>query len=104
MDRAALFSTRAYRYSFDEKGIILDFTMGSAGLAAGARAGRFLRCGFLTGSEANPQARIGAGYLAASRLWGRFSQGITVRQLITDSGRTPNLVASSDRKSTRLNS
>jgi outer membrane protein len=51
--------------------------------------------GDITGSEANPQARIGAGYLAASRLWDRFSQGITVNQLITDSGRTPNLVASS---------
>src|ERR1017187_4239732 len=46
MDRAALFSTRAYMYSFDEKGIIFDFTMGSAGSAAGARTDRFLRCRF----------------------------------------------------------
>jgi outer membrane protein len=51
--------------------------------------------GDVTGSQANPQSRIGAGYLSASRLWDRFSQGITVSQLITDSGRTPNLVASS---------
>jgi outer membrane protein len=51
--------------------------------------------GDITGSEANPQSRIGAGYLAASRLWDRFSQGIMVSQLITDSGRTSNLVASS---------
>jgi outer membrane protein len=50
--------------------------------------------GDLTGSEANPQARIGAGFLVASRLWDRFGLGITVSQLITDSGRTPNLVAS----------
>ena len=51
--------------------------------------------GDLTGSEANPQARIGAGFLVASRLWDRFGMGLTVSQLITDSGRTPNLVASS---------
>jgi len=49
----------------------------------------------VTGSQANPQSRIGAGYLSASRLWDRFGQGITVSQLITDSGRTRNLVASS---------
>jgi outer membrane protein len=51
--------------------------------------------GDITGSQANPQARIGAGYLAVSRLWDRFSQGIILSQLITDSGRTRNLVASS---------
>jgi len=51
--------------------------------------------GDVTGSQGNPQSRIGAGYLAASRLWDRFGQGITVNQLITDSGRTRNLVASS---------
>ncbi len=49
----------------------------------------------LTGSQANSQARLGAGYLSVSRLWDRFSGGIVVNQLITDSGRTPNLVASS---------
>src|ERR1019366_1846396 len=48
MDRAALFSTRAYMCSFDEKGIIFDFTMGSAGSAAGARTDRFLRRRFPT--------------------------------------------------------
>jgi len=51
--------------------------------------------GDVTGSEANPQARIGAGYLTVSRLWDRFGQGIVLNQLITDSGRTRNLVASS---------
>ncbi|MGC9944837.1 MAG: TolC family protein [Bryobacteraceae bacterium] len=51
--------------------------------------------GDVTGSQANPQSRIGAGYLSASRLWDRFGQGITLSQLITDSGRTRNLVASS---------
>jgi outer membrane protein len=51
--------------------------------------------GDVTGSQGNPQGRIGAGYLTASRLWDRFGQGITVNQLITDSGRTRNLVASS---------
>lgn len=51
--------------------------------------------GDLTGSQANNAARIGAGDLAASRLFDRFGQGVIVRQLITDSGRTPNLVANS---------
>lgn len=50
--------------------------------------------GDLTGSQGNNQARIGAGDLTASRLFDRFGQGVIVRQLITDSGRTPNLVAS----------
>lgn len=51
--------------------------------------------GDITGSVANYEARIGAGYLTDSRLFNRFGQGITVSQLVTDSGRTPNLVASS---------
>ena len=51
--------------------------------------------GEVTGSEGNPQARIGAGYLSASRLFDRFGQGISISQLITDSGRTSNLVSSS---------
>ncbi len=49
----------------------------------------------LTGSQANQNARMGAGYLTDSRLFSRFGQGITFSQLVTDSGRTPNLVASS---------
>jgi outer membrane protein len=51
--------------------------------------------GDLTGSQGNHGARIGAGDLPASRLFNRFGQGFVVRQLVTDSGRTPNLVASS---------
>ena len=39
--------------------------------------------------------RIGAGALTDSRLFNRFGQGFVVSQLITDSGRTPNLVANS---------
>jgi outer membrane protein len=50
--------------------------------------------GDITGSQGNNLARIGAGDLAASRLFDRESQGIEVHQLITDSGRTHNLVAS----------
>jgi len=49
----------------------------------------------LTGSQANRNARIGAGFLTDSRLFNRFGQGITFSQLITDAGRTPNLVSSS---------
>jgi outer membrane protein len=49
-----------------------------------------------TGSQSsNSLARIGAGALSASRLFNRFGQGIVFSQLITDSGRTKNLVASS---------
>ncbi len=50
--------------------------------------------GEITGSVANQQARIGAGFLTASRVFNRFGQGINLSQLITDSGRTSNLVAS----------
>ena len=49
--------------------------------------------GELTGSGANQDGRIGAGALAASRLFNRYGNGITVSQLISDFGRTPNLVA-----------
>lgn len=51
--------------------------------------------GDLTGSQANHLAQIGAGELSASKLYDRLGQGITAQQLITDSGRTNNLVASS---------
>jgi outer membrane protein len=51
--------------------------------------------GSVTASAADRDSRIGAGFLTDSRLFNRFGQGITVTQLITDSGRTPNLVASS---------
>jgi outer membrane protein len=51
--------------------------------------------GDVTGSQASDNARIGAGFLSASRLFSRFGTGVTLSQLITDSGRTPNLVATS---------
>ena len=51
--------------------------------------------GDVTGSQGNDLSRIGAGDLSASRLFDREGDGIVARQLITDSGRTPNLVASS---------
>jgi len=50
--------------------------------------------GEITGSQGNDLSRIGAGELSASRLFNRAGQGVIVTQLITDSGRTPNLVAS----------
>ena len=50
--------------------------------------------GDVTGSQGNNLSRIGAGEISASRLFNRVGQGILVTQLITDSGRTPNLVAS----------
>ncbi len=51
--------------------------------------------GDLTGTQGNDLSRIGAGDLSASRLFDRFGQGVVVNQLITDSGRTSSLVASS---------
>jgi len=51
--------------------------------------------GDITATQGNPQGRIGAGYLSASRLFDRFGTGLTLNQLITDWGRTPNLVAQS---------
>jgi outer membrane protein len=51
--------------------------------------------GNVTGSQGNKDSRIGAGDLSASRLFNRFGQGIVVRQLVTDFGRTSNLVSSS---------
>jgi outer membrane protein len=49
----------------------------------------------VTGSQANHDARLGAGYLNDSTLFNRFGQGVSMSQLITDAGRTRNLVASS---------
>src|SRR5579884_1271209 len=48
----------------------------------------------LTGSQGNSLARVGAGALSASRLFNRFGQGVMFSQLVTDSGRTSNLIAS----------
>ena len=50
--------------------------------------------GDITGSQGNSGSRLGAGDLSASRLFSREGEGVLVTQLITDSGRTPNLVAS----------
>lgn len=50
----------------------------------------------ITGAQTNdPNARIGAGELNAPRMFDREGQGININQLITDFGRTHNLVASS---------
>jgi len=52
--------------------------------------------GDVTGAEADRgQSKIGAGFLGDSNILSRFGQGISLGQLVTDSGRTPNLVASS---------
>ncbi len=49
----------------------------------------------VTASQANPLARIGAGSLQPSALFNRFGQGLQANQLVTDFGRTRNLVAAS---------
>jgi len=49
----------------------------------------------LTGVGADPAGRLSAGYLTNGRLFSRLAGGVTFAQLITDFGRTPNLVANS---------
>ena len=49
----------------------------------------------ITGTQGNSLARVGAGALSATRLFNRFGQGVIFSQVVTDSGRTKNLVASS---------
>jgi outer membrane protein len=51
--------------------------------------------GAITAVDANEGSRIGAGSLTASRLFEHAGGGVTLSQLITDFGRTTNLVASS---------
>ncbi len=46
-----------------------------------------------TGTEGNANARIGAGTLAASRLFDRLGIGVVGTQLISDFGRTKNLIS-----------
>lgn len=50
--------------------------------------------GEITGSQANNNSRVGAGQLTAPRLFDREGDGLELSQLITDFGRTHNLVAS----------
>ena len=51
--------------------------------------------GSVTAQDANDGSRISSGSLSASRLFTRAGGGINFSQLITDFGRTTNLVASS---------
>ncbi len=51
--------------------------------------------GAMTAVDANEGSRIGAGALTASRLLEHAGAGVTLSQLITDFGRTINLVSSS---------
>lgn len=51
--------------------------------------------GDITAVTANEGSRIGAGSLTASRLFEHAGAGVTLSQLLTDFGRTTNLVASS---------
>lgn len=49
--------------------------------------------GDLTGAQAEVNSRLGAGVINASRLFNHVGAGVTLSQLITDLGRTHNLVA-----------
>ena len=49
----------------------------------------------LTGIGADPGGRLSAGYLTNGRMYPRAAGGVQVSQLITDFGRTPNLIANS---------
>jgi outer membrane protein len=60
-----------------------------------ARAGELpTLTGSLTAQDANDGSRVSSGSLSASRLFTRAGGGINFSQLITDFGRTTNLVAS----------
>lgn len=50
--------------------------------------------GGISGAEANDTNRIGAGVLNAPRIFPKFAQGFQVNQLLTDFGRTHQLVKS----------
>ena len=50
--------------------------------------------GSLTGAGAIPESRIAAGFLNNPTVYNRYSNGLEVNQLITDFGRTSNLVGS----------
>jgi len=54
--------------------------------------------GEITGAQGLAQSRLGAGALSASQLFNRFGQGLQITQLVTDFGRTKNLVAQSSYK------
>lgn len=49
--------------------------------------------GAVTAAQANVSSRLGAGALNDPRLFNHFGSGLALSQLITDSGRTPNLVS-----------
>ena len=49
--------------------------------------------GDITGAQAETNSRIGAGLINDPRLFNHFGTGLTLSQLITDSGRTQNLVS-----------
>jgi outer membrane protein len=51
--------------------------------------------GSVTAQDANQASRVASGSLSASRLFTRVGGGLNLSQLITDFGRTSNLVASS---------
>jgi len=55
-----------------------------------------LAYGSATGSYAENDTRIGAGELTSPRVFDRYGNGITVNQLVTDFGRTHELVKSSN--------
>ncbi len=49
----------------------------------------------LTAVDANPGSRLAAGSLTNSILYSRAADGVSVSQLVTDFGRTTNLISSS---------
>lgn len=51
--------------------------------------------GEITASQALDNSRLGAGFLTTSLLFDRFGTGLEFNQLVTDLGRTKNLVANS---------
>jgi outer membrane protein len=52
--------------------------------------------GSATGVEAETNSRITGGYLSSSLVFGKYANGVSVNQLVTDFGRTHELVKSSN--------
>jgi outer membrane protein len=81
--------------------LVLEATFDTAAAEQVARAAKSAyyptAAGNLTGAAGGPggNSRIGAGFLQTSRILNREADGLQVNQLITDFGRTENLVASS---------
>lgn len=72
------------------------FTLAQQQVVRQSRSGELPQLnGSITAQDANEASRVSSGSLSASRLFTRAGGGVNFSQLITDFGRTTNLIASS---------